>query len=155
MSALIKTLLIVWLFGTAIGLAIVCQSVWEEPIAVSVTTSHQGGEHEQKVILKAAVNGKGVSHGEVRLNFAPTTPKNLVSFSGNYHSIKGYTDDHGVFVSTWQPSVPGEYMIAASVSKSECIDGQTVCFLRVPEPRQNLRVADSPGAETLSNWLER
>jgi hypothetical protein len=151
MSALIKTLLIVCLFGTAIGLAIICQSVWEEPIAVSVTTSPQGGEHEQKVILKAAVNGKCVSHGEVRLNFAPTTPKNLVSFSGNYHSIKGYTDDHGVFVSTWQPSVPGEYMIAALVSKPGCIDGQNVCFLKVPEPKQDLGLTDRPISITLSD----
>jgi hypothetical protein len=155
MSALIKTLLIVWLFGTAIGLAIVCQQVWEEPIVVSVTTSPQDGEHEQKVILKAAVNGKGVSHGEVRLNFAPTTPKNLVSFSGNYHSIKGYTDSHGVFVSTWQPSVPGEYMIAALVSKPGCAYGQTACFLRVPEPKQERRLTDGSISIKLSNQPER
>jgi hypothetical protein len=155
MSAAIKTLWLVWVFGTAIGLVVLCQPSSEEPIAVSVKTAPQGGEHEQKVILKATVNGRGVSHGEVKLNFAPTSPKNLVSFAGNYHSIKGYTDSHGVFVSTWAPSVQGEYMIAALVSKPGCADGQTACFLRVPEPKQERRLTDGPISIRLSNQPER
>jgi hypothetical protein len=151
MSPAIKALLIVWLFGAAIGLAVVCQPDSEEPITVSVSTSPQGAKHEQKVVLKAALNGNGLSQGEVRLNFAPTTPKNLVSFSGNYHSIKGYTDSRGVFISTWTPSVPGEYMIAALVSKAGCVDGETVCFLRVPESRQDRRLLKAPISISSSN----
>jgi hypothetical protein len=155
MSAAVKALLIIWLFGTALGLAVVCQPGSDEPIAVSVTTSPLGAKHEQKIVLKAAVNGRGVSHGEVRLNFAPTTPKDLVSFSGNYHSIKGYTDSHGVFISTWAASQPGEYMIAASVIKAGCTAGKTVGFLRVHEPSQSRGLADGPVSITLSNRSER
>jgi hypothetical protein len=155
MSTAIKSLLIVWLLGTAIGLAVVCQPTSDEPIAVSVSTSPQGAQHENRIVLKASVNGGGLSHGAVKLYFAPTTPKNLVSFSGNYHSIKGYTDSHGIFVATWVPSEPGEYTVFAAVSKAGCIDGKSVCFLRVPELRQDRRLVESPIAITQSNRLER
>jgi hypothetical protein len=155
MSTAIKASLIVWLFGTAVGLAVVCQPGSDEPIAVSVATSPLGAQRENNIVLKAAVNGGGLSYGAVKLSFAPTTPKNLVSFSGNYHSIKGHTDGHGVFVSTWVPSEPGEYMVFAAVSKAGCNTGKTVCFLRVPEPRQDRRLADSPVSITLSNRSER
>ena len=151
MSRASKVFGIVLLFGTAIALAIVCQPSTEPPISVAVITSPQGAKHGQKIVLKAAVNGKGVSHGEVRLNFAPTTPKNLVSFSGNYHSIKGYTDSHGVFISTWAPSQPGEYMVSAAVSRAGCVEGETVCFLRVPESSEDRRLLKAPISISSSN----
>jgi hypothetical protein len=155
MSTAIKALLIVWLLCTAIGLAVVCQQGSDERIAVSVATSPQGAQHEHRIVLKAAVNGSGLSQGAVKLSFAPTTPKNLVSFSGNYHSIKGYTDSHGIFVSTWAPSEPGEYMVFAAVSKDGCMDGKSVCFLRVPELRQGSTLADTPIPTTRSALVER
>jgi hypothetical protein len=146
-----KIFAIVFMFGTAIGVAAVYQPSSERPISVTLTTSPQGEKHEQKIVLKAAVNGRGVSHGEVRLNVAPTTPKNLVSFSGNYQSIKGYTDSQGVFISTWAPALPGEYMIIAAVSRAGCVDGESVCFLRVPEPRQDRRLLENPITISSSN----
>jgi hypothetical protein len=151
MSTVCKAFSVFLLVGTVVGLYIVCQPCSEHPISVSITTTPQGAKGEEKIVLKAALNGSGLSHGEVRLNFAPTTPKNLVSFSGNYHSIKGYTDSRGVFISTWAPSVSGEYMIAALVSKAGCVDGETVCFLRVPESRQDRRLLKAPISISSSN----
>lgn len=151
MSTTAKAFAIVALIGTAIGLVALYQPRSEQPIRVSMTTSPQGARHEQKIVLKAAVNGRGVSHGEVSLNFAPTTPKNLVSFSGDYHSIKGYTDSHGVFVSTWAVSQPGEYMVTAAVSRAGCLDGETVCFLRVYESDQDPRLLKAPISISSSN----
>jgi hypothetical protein len=155
MSTVIRAFLIVWLFGSAIGLAVVCQPGPNQRIAVSVTTSAQGTQHEHKIVLKAAVNGSGLSHGEVKLNFAPTTPQNLVSFSGNYESIKGYTDSDGTYTATWVPSMPGEYMLFAAVSKDGCIEGKSVCFLRVPALRQRSRLADNPILGTRSALVEK
>lgn len=155
MSAAIKILSIIFLFGAALGLAILCQPITDEPIYVTVATSPQGIEHGQKIMLKAVVNGRGVSHGKVRLDFAPTPPKNLVSFSGAYHSIKGYTDRQGVFTTTWPASLPGEYMVIAAVSKAGCAHGETVSFLRVPEPRQDRRLAESSAPNAFSTQHER
>jgi hypothetical protein len=151
MSTVCKAFLIFLLFGTAIGLAALYQPRSEQPISISMTTSLQGGKHEQQIVLKAVVNGRGISHGEVRLIFAPTTPKNLLSFSGNYHTIKGYTDSHGVFISTWAPSQPGEYAVLAAVSRAGCLDGETVCFLRVPESKQDRRLLKAPISISSSN----
>jgi hypothetical protein len=151
MSTASKALAIVLLMAAAIGLVAVYQPSSERPISISVTTSPQGQKHEQKIVLKAAVNGRGVSHGEVTLNFVPTTPKNLVSFSGNYRTIKGYTDSQGVFVSTWGESLPGEYMIIAAVSRAGCVDGESVCFLRVPESSQDRRLLETPISISRSN----
>lgn len=151
MSTVCKAFSVFLLVGTAVGLYMVYQPCSEQPISVSMTTTPQGAKGEEKIVLKAVLNGSGLSHGEVRLNFAPTTPKNLVSFSGNYHSIKGYTDSRGVFISTWAPSVPGEYMIAALVSKAGCVDGETVCFLLVPESRQDRRLLKAPISISSSN----
>jgi hypothetical protein len=155
MSTASKAFVIALMFAAAIGLAAVYHPGSEKPISVTVTTAPQGEKHEQKIVLKAAVNGRGVSHGEVRLNVAPTTPKNLVSFSGDYQSIKGYTDSHGVFISTWSAALPGEYMIIAAVRRAGCVDGESVCFLRVPEPRQDRRLLDDPITISSSNRLGR
>lgn len=153
MSTASTAFAIVLLMGAAIGLVAVHRPSSEQPISVSLTTSPQGQKHEQKIVLKAAVNGRGVSHGEVTLNFVPTTPKNLISFSGNYHTVKGYTDSHGVFVSTWRESesLPGEYMVIAAVSRAGCVDGESVCFLRVPESSQDRRLLEGSISISSSN----
>jgi hypothetical protein len=151
MSTASTAFAIVLLMGAAIGLVAVHRPSSEQPISVSLTTSPQGQKHEQKIVLKAAVNGRGVSHGEVTLNFVPTTPKNLISFSGNYHTIKGYTDSHGVFVSTWRESLPGEYMVIAAVSRAGSVDGESVCFLRVPESSQDRRLLEGSISISSSN----
>jgi hypothetical protein len=151
MSTASKTFAIVALFGIAIGLVALNQPGSEHPILVSVTTSPQGAKHEQKIALKAAVNGRGLSHGEVRLNFIPTDAKNWDSSSSNWPSVKGYTDTEGVFISAGPQFPAGEYMITALVSKTGCADGKSVCFLRVPESRQDLRILKAPISISSSN----
>ncbi len=156
MSAATKAFSIVLLFVTAIGLAVVYQPALQEPISVSVTTSTHGVKHEDTIVLKAALNGNGLSHGEVRLDFTRTSLADVVSSSDSKHSIKGYTDGRGLFITTGPPYPPGEYMITASVSKTGCIDGRSVCFVRVPEPRREpRRLAEHPISVTWSNRLER
>lgn len=142
---------IVLLFGAAIGLTVICQPCVEPPISVSVTTAAQDAKHEPKIVLNAAMNGRGVSHGEVRLDFTPTQPRNRPSSDGNWPSVKGYTDGQGVFISTGSQFPPGEYMITALVSKPGCPDGKSVCFLRVPQSGQDRRLSDGPVSAKLSN----
>ena len=151
MSTASKAFSIALLFGTAIALAAVYQPCSEQPICVSVTTSPQGIKHEEKILLKAALNGRGVSHGEVRLDFIPTNSENWGSSSSNWPSVKGYTDTEGVFISTGPQFPPGEYMITALVSKAGCADGKSVCFLRVPESRQDRRLLKAPISISSSN----
>ncbi len=142
---------IVLLVGTAIALAVVYQPCSEQSICVSVTTSPQSMKSEEKLLLNAALNGRGVSHGEVRLDFIPTNPSNWGSSSSNWPTVKGYTDTEGVFISTGPQLPPGEYMITALVSKGGCTDGKTVCFLRVPESRQDRRLLKAPISISSSN----
>jgi hypothetical protein len=155
MGTTIKALVIVWLISTAIGLAVVFQPRSDEPIAVSVTSSRHGVKQEEKIVLKAALNGTCLSHGEVKLDFTRTKPTVSVSSFEYPQSIKGYTDGQGLYITSGPPLPPGEYMITASVSKAGCNAGKTVCFLRVPEPRQDRRLADGPVSITLSNRLGR
>ncbi len=155
MSTAIKTFSIILLLGAAIGLAVVYQPSSEQAISVSMTASPQGAKHEDKIILKAALNGNGLSHGEVKLDFASTDPTHMVASSDFRHSISGYTDGQGVFIANGPQFPPGEYMITASVSKAGCSAGRSVCFLRVLPPRQDRRLADGPISITLSNRLGR
>jgi hypothetical protein len=128
----IKILAAVLLPGTIIGLAWICQPYSDSPISVSLVTSQHVGNHgKAKIVLKAGLNGNGLSHGKVRLGLTPTTSGKSVSSPHEQCCIEGFTDAHGVFISNWTPGPPGEYMVTASVKKSGCIDGQSICFLRV------------------------
>ncbi len=151
MSTAIKACAIILLFGAATGLAVIYQPYAEQPISVSVTASALDAKHEQKIVLTAAMNGRGVSHGEVRLDFTPTHPGNLPSSDGNCPLAKGYTDGQGVFISTGPQLPPGEYTITALVSKPGCSDGKSVCFLRVPQSGQDRQLSDRPVSIRLSN----
>lgn len=155
MGTTIKALVIFWLISTAIGLAVVFQPGSDEPIAVSVTSSPHGVKQQEKIVLKAALNGTCLSHGEVELDFTRTKPDVSVFPFEHPQSIKGHTDGQGLYITSGPSLPPGEYMITASVRKAGCNAGKTVCFLRVPEPRQDRRLADGPVSITLSNRLGR
>ncbi len=128
----IKILAAVLIPGTIIGLAWICQPYSDSPISVLLATSqHVGNPGKAKIVLKAGLNGNGLSHGKVRLDLTPSTSGRSVSSPRQQWSIEGFTDAQGVFISNWTPGSPGEYMVTASVQKSGCIDGQSVCFLRV------------------------
>jgi hypothetical protein len=131
-SGVIKILTVVFLLGAVMGLAWICQPYSDSPISVSLATSQHVGNHEKaKIVLKAGLNGNGLSHGKVKLDLTPITPGSPVSSSKQQWFIEGFTDAHGVFISNWAPGPPGEYMVTATVKKPGCIDGQSVCFLRV------------------------
>jgi hypothetical protein len=131
-SEAIKILAAVLLLGAVMGLAWICQPHSDSPISVSLATSQHLGNHEKaKIVLKAGLNGNGVSHGKVTLELTPTAPGSSASLPNQQWCIEGFTDAHGVFISNWTPGPPGEYMVTASVKKLGYIDGQTVCFLRV------------------------
>ena len=90
-------------------------------------------QDKAKIGLNASVNGSGLSHGEVCLDIAPTEPIDMASHSEKRVSIRGFTDTRGVFITNWSAQAPGEYMVEASVKKSGCVDGRTVCFIRSVE----------------------
>jgi hypothetical protein len=131
-SSLIKPFAVVILLGTMIGLAWICQPSSERPISVSMLTPlNEINPKKAKIVLKAGLNGQGVSHGKVKLDFTLTNGGNLGSYPNPQCCIEGFTDAHGVFISNWTPGLPGDYMVTASVKKPGCVDGQSVCFLRV------------------------
>ena len=131
-SPAVKLLTVVLLLGIVIGLAWICHPSSEYPISVSLITPLKGinGEKAQ-IVLKAGMNGHGISHGKVKLDFTLIKGGNPVSSPSTHGCIEGFTDAHGVFISNWTPGMSGEYMLTASVSKSGYTDGQSVCFLRV------------------------
>ncbi|MBI4964003.1 MAG: hypothetical protein HY913_12060 [Desulfomonile tiedjei] len=134
MKAVNKIFLIALLILMIPGLAFLSQRQAPEAISVSLATSPCGLNHEgTKVVLKAAVNGTGLSHGVVRLEFKPMKAVRLVFDSDYKSSIYGYTDAHGVFITNWTPIVPGEYMVTALVKKPGLTDGASVCFATVSD----------------------
>jgi hypothetical protein len=135
MSAKTKACVILGVLGAIVGLAWICQSNTDRPISVVLKpVPHVMCEHDAaKIVLKAEVNGSSLSHGEVRLEFACSSPTDMASVVNHRFSIEGYTDPHGVFIAHWSPPCPGEYMIVAEVKKPGRVTGQTVCFVRVVE----------------------
>lgn len=131
-SSLIKAFAVVLLLGTMIGLAWICQPYSERPISVSlITPPNEVNSQKTKILLKAGLDGNGISHGRVKVDFTLTNPKSMGTSPDPQYCIEGFTDAHGVFISNWTPGPPGEYMVTASVMKPGCVDGQSVCFLRV------------------------
>ncbi len=143
MEAGIKVFVIFPLFGTLMGLAWFYQPQAGQPISVLLKThANAAGRHEKaNIFLKATSNGRGIGHGEVRMDICPARTATLGSPVRCIRCVGGYTDAQGVFIPNWVPRTVGEYIVTATVTKPGYGAGKSVCFLRVEERS----LAERPG----------
>jgi hypothetical protein len=146
------------LFLAILGLTLVCGSAWihqsnsSPHISLSVESLPEiirSGDRA-KIVLKAEANGAALRHGEVLLDFLPLDQK-ASALPVLPPRLAGNTDGQGLFISGWQPSCPGRFMIRAEVSKSGHASGRKVCFVVVTQ--SELREGRNPPAEIQASVL--
>jgi hypothetical protein len=140
------------LFLEILGLTLVCGLVWihrsDSPPHISLSVESlpetiRSGD-TAKIVLKAEANGAALRHGDVLLDFVPLDEE-ASALPVVPPRLAGNTDGQGLFITGWQPSCPGRFMIRAEVGKSGHASGKKACFVIVGQPE--LRDARNPPSE--------